>query len=356
MMLFPFSNTELTLALLKAPPVPGAVGRLNLFAARRLTTTQTMIEVQGQRLALVPDLPRGAPPTPNVEDRRFMIPFRIPHFPIRDTLYADAVQDVRAFGETSAAPGFNGAVQERIDSMGVKLDVTLEHLRLGAVKGTVITAVDRESGAPLRSLDLFSHFNVARQPTAEWPIVGAGEVGQENTAWSAQLTGLINTLTRAMADELPGGSIAEVHAFCGARFFDAVTQHPERRAVFIALESAPLTRPLAGTQAWFRGVTFEEYRGRVGNVPFVEDDMAYFVPVGVPDLFLEIYAPADYVEAVNTLALPRYLKRELMPFDKGVQLEAQMNVLPICSVPRVLFRARATQYAPVGFEVVQAAE
>jgi hypothetical protein len=168
-MLFPFSNTDLTTALLKVPYVAGQVGRLGLFAPRRLTTTTTMIEVKGQRLALLPDMPRGAPPTPNVEDRRFMVPFRIPHFPIRDTLYADAVQDVRLFGDPVASQGFNGAVQERIDSMGVKLDVTLEHLRLGAVKGIVITAVDRETGAPLRSIDLFSEFGVAQQATVDWP-------------------------------------------------------------------------------------------------------------------------------------------------------------------------------------------
>jgi hypothetical protein len=66
----------------------------------------------------------------------------------------------------------------------------------------------------------------------------------------------------------------------------------------------------------------------------------------VPDVFVEAYAPADYVDAVNTLALPRHLKREDMPFDKGTQLEAQMNVLPLCTVPRALFTAKATAYVP----------
>jgi hypothetical protein len=50
------------------------------------------------------------------------------------------------------------------------------------------------------------------------------------------------------------------------------------------------------------------------------------------------------METVNTVALPRYSKMEAMDFDKGVQLEAQMNVLPLCSAPRALFTARVTPY------------
>ena len=63
-----------------------------------LSTTMTLIEVRGGRLALVPERPRGAPPTPDVEDRRALVPVGIPHFPIRTSIYADSVQNVRAFG------------------------------------------------------------------------------------------------------------------------------------------------------------------------------------------------------------------------------------------------------------------
>jgi hypothetical protein len=350
-----FSVTSLTLALLRQPYVPGLIGQLGLFRPERLTTTTTMIEVQGSRLALVPELPRGAPPTPNVEDRRRLIPFRIPHFPIRDTIYADSVQGIRAFGTEDELEAVQTLVNQREASMGLKLDVTLEYLRLGAVKGVIITAVDRDSGAPLIQLDLFRAWEVDQQPVVEWPIIGAGRLGQENPAWEAQLTGLINDLARRMADELPGGMMASIFGVCGSQFFDAVAQHPERRAVFIALESAPLIDPVLGSRIRFRDITIQEYRGRVGEVPFVAPDTCYFFPLGVPDLFIEVYAPADYMETVNTVALPRYSKMEAMDFDKGVQLEAQMNVLPLCTLPRALFTARVTDYVrPEGAAVAAA--
>lgn len=291
----------------------------------------------------MPDLPRGAPPTADVHDRAFIVGFNIPHFPIRDAIYADAVQDQREYGGLGLS-SYRAVVAEHTDSLGRRLDVTLEHLRLGAVRGEVVTAVDRETGAPLRSVNLFERFGVAPQPPLDWPIIDAGARGQENAAWAGQLTGLINDVSCRMADELPGGTLFGVHAFCGATFFDAVTQHPERRAAYIALDAAPTTGPILGSRVQFRNVTFEEYRGRVGNVPFVAPDECQFVPVGVPDLFIEAYAPADYVESVNTLALPRYLKSEPMLFNKGTQLEAQQNVLPLCTIPRALFTAKATPY------------
>ncbi len=339
-----FSVTSLTLALLRVPYMPGLIGRLGLFRPERLTTTTTLIEVKGSRLALVPELPRGAPPTPNVEDRRHVVPFRIPHFPIRDTLYADTVQNIRAFGTEDQLEAVQTVVNDREASMGLRLDVTLEYLRLGAVKGVIITAADRVTGAPLITLDLFRSFEVDPQPVLDWPIVGAGRIAQENPAWAAQLTGLVNQLGRLMAEELPGGMMASIHGVCGAQFFDAFSQHPERRAAFIAIDNAPILNPILGTRVSFRDVTIEEYRGRVGEIPFVAPDECHFFPVGVPDLFVEIYAPADYMETVNTVALPRYSKMEAMDFDKGVQLEAQMNVLPLCSAPRALFTARVTPY------------
>jgi hypothetical protein len=33
-----------------------------------------------------------------------------------------------------------------------------------------------------------------------------------------------------------------------------------------------------------------------------------------------------------------------MDFDKGVDLEAQMNVLPLCTAPRTLFTVKVVPY------------
>ena len=349
-----FTMTSLTLSLNKVPFQPGLIGAMGLFRDERLSTTTAFIEVQGTRLALVPELPRGAPATPEVQDRRGAIPFRVPHFPTRASVYADQVQNVRAFGTEDQLQGVQQVIDDKEAGMSRRLDLTLEHLRLGAVKGTVITAVNRITGAAEMQYDLFDLFHVEPQPELEWPIVGAGAIGQDEAGWAGQLTGLVNALGRAMADEVSGGMFQTVWGIAGSVFFDAFAMHPERRGAYLALDARPLTDPILGTILDFRGARIVEYRGRIGGVPFVEPDVCYFFPRGAPDLFVEAYAPADYMETVNTIALPRYSKMEAMDFDKGVELEAQMNVLPLCTTPRALFRARATPYQPFSGASAQA--
>jgi hypothetical protein len=69
---------------------------------------------------------------------------------------------------------------------------------------------------------------------------------------------------------------------------------------------------------------------------------AFLYPTGVPDLFKTIYAPADYIETVNTMGKPRYVKQYAMPNDKGIHMDTQMNALNWCTRPYALMRAKLT--------------
>jgi hypothetical protein len=89
-------------------------------------------------------------------------------------------------------------------------------------------------------------------------------------------------------------------------------------------------------------VLWTNYRGNAQGAPMIETNMAYLYPMGVPNLFLTVYAPADYIETVNTMGKPRYVKQYTMPNDKGINLDVQMNALNFCSKPLALQRAILT--------------
>ena len=72
------------------------------------------------------------------------------------------------------------------------------------------------------------------------------------------------------------------------------------------------------------------------------DDEAYAVPKGVPERFITRFAPADYMEAVNTNGLPYYAKQEAGKFGKAVELEAQSNPLHLCTRPRAVIKLSAS--------------
>jgi hypothetical protein len=53
----------------------------------------------------------------------------------------------------------------------------------------------------------------------------------------------------------------------------------------------------------------------------------------MPNLFKTFLAPADYIEPVNTLGLPRYAKATPSHNNKSVRLEMQANPLSLCERP-----------------------
>ena len=342
-----FTMLALTKSINTLPYMPGLVGSLLAWEPRPGTTTVASLELWRNRLSLVPSTVRGAPPVQNVEDRRELIPFSIPHFPIGDTLMADSLQGVRQFGSATELMSVEGELQRRVASLGRKLDVTLEWLRYGCATGTIITRVDPETGAPLVTIPLWALFNIAQPADAVFPIGPNGDPPDAASPWLGNLTQAINDVTRRVENTLES-EVTSFAAVCGAVFFDALVKHPEARDAYKTWSgdqaSITVSRERNNRRPFhFRGIDFYEYRARVsgsiGNyIPFIDPEQAQLLPLGVPDLFFESYAPADYAETVNTLALPRYMKAEALRMNRGWELEAQMNVLPLCSQPNCLIR------------------
>lgn len=151
-------------------------------------------------------------------------------------------------------------------------------------------------------------------------------------------------------DNLGGVPMTGIHAFCGDAFFDDLRSHPE---VVDSYKGTPMAQVLRegyvypnGNKIYgafeFGGIVFENYRGKNGATAMVDTNKCHLFPVGVPGLFRTVFAPADYVETVNTVGQPRYTKQWLSPNGKGVHLETQSNPLSYCTRPKSLMVARRT--------------
>jgi Phage major capsid protein E len=151
-------------------------------------------------------------------------------------------------------------------------------------------------------------------------------------------------IRRKIEDELGAQPYEHIHAICGADFFDDLITHSEvEKAYERYLDGAFLRQGQARGSFEYSGIVFEEYRGRVGSVDFTDASKAYFFPVGVPGLFRQYNAPADFVETANTIGLTRYAKQAAdQQFARWVMLHVQSNPLPICTRPRVLIKGKRT--------------
>ena len=327
-----FSMVSLTDAINKVPFLPGRIGQLGLFREQGVATTSVLIEEKEGSLTLVETTARGAPAVQNAHNKRKARALTVPHIALEDTILADEVQDLRAFGSESQLEGVQQVVNDRLEDMARKLDATLEHLRIGAIKGQILDA----DGATVL-YDLFQEFGVAPPAEIDFDL-------DANSPAAGVVKKKCHDVKRKIEDELGATPYDHIHAICGSAFFDDLIAHAEVAAAYERyLDGLFLRQGQARGSFEYAGIVFEEYRGRAGSVDFTDTDKAHFFPVGVPGLFRQYNAPADFVETVNTIGLPRYAKQAPdTQFNRWVTLHTQSNPLPLCTRPRVLMKAKRT--------------
>lgn len=328
----PFSMISLTATVNEVPFVPGRLGQLGIFDEQGVTTTAIAIERVGETLQLVPVTPRGGVPTPHTPPKRKMHLLSTVRLALHDEVYADEVQNARALGTEMDVQTVVGIVNQRNAQMARRLDSTLEFHRTGAIKGIIYDA----DGASVL-WNLFTEFGVSQQTEIDFDLDNASPA-------SGAVMGKTNEVIRLIEDELGGAPYTEIRALCSAQFFDDLVKHAELRNTMQAEYALMNRQRTARREIFYGGIYWEEYRGKVGTIPYVADNKAHVFPVGVPGLFITRFAPADYEETVNTLGLPRYARQAPDPsgFNRYRQLEVQTNPINLCTRPRVLIPLRRT--------------
>ena len=316
-----FSVVSLTDAILKAPFRPMRIGSLGLFRERGITTTTVVIEEKDGRLSLIPTSPRGGPASTIGAQKRTPRSFAVPHLERESKIMADEVQNVRAFGSENAQEVVQSIVNERLVDLRAMHEVTLEHLRVGAIKGQLL---DADGSSVL--FNLFTEFDVTQQT--------------EDIALSVKTTKVRNdavAIQRLIESELGAEPITGYRAFCGDEFFDALIEHDQVKESLKFQESELLRTDLRkGFE--FGGITWENYRGKVGAVSFFPTAEAYVVPIGT-NIFSTYFAPADFMETVNTVGLPVYVKTAMDErLNRWTKLHSQSNPLALCLRPRAVVK------------------
>ncbi len=327
----PFSVISLTDSINETEFIPGRAGLVVDWEEEGVTATSVMIERVGSELKLLNPTPRGGPGESFAKDMRNARILRIPHYQVDDSVMAESLQGVRAFGTTSQLQAIEATVNNLFAKHSrEKMDPTLEYQRLGAIKGLILNG----DGSTL--YNLFDEFGVTQETEVDFDLDAASPV-------SGALRKKCTAVIRLIAKNLGGMPYREIRALCGDAFWDDLTAHSEFRASYLAqVEARQLREGLAYETVSFGGIIWENYRGAVNNTNLVNTDKAHIFPVGVPGLWRTVYAPADYIETVNTPGLPKYAKQWRMPNDKGIFIEAQMNPLNYCTRPKTLILAKRT--------------
>lgn len=312
-----FSLQSLTRAINDAPYQPTRIGQLGLFSEESINTTSLSIERLGSTLSLVPTSPRGAPVPKNRDDKRSLVSINTVRLAQGDMLMADEIQNVRAFGSETELEAVQTKVNAKLAKIRRNIDVTLEYQRIGALKGQIV-----ESDGATVLLDCYTLFGLSKQ---------THDMGLDDDATKVKIKAV--EAKRKVEAALGAKMYRGLRAFCDDAFFDALVGHPAVTKAYDLWLDGQFQREDQRGGFPFAGIIWEEYRGTVSGQPFIPANKAILVPEGVPDMFVTHYAPADYVETVNTNGLPYYARQEMLPKGRGVDIEGQTQTISINTQP-----------------------
>ena len=330
----PFRAVSMTKAVDRLGHVPAILGDIpGLFEPVRVRTTDVFIEERGSSPALIQTDERGAPPRRRTESARSVRSFKTTRISQADTLTADQVAGIRAFGTETELQQVQQEVARKQMLCNRNIQLTKEHMRLGAVQGIVVDA----DGSVIY----------------DW----AGELGQTiPTEIDFDLdaadpeSGIIrkkcNQVSRSITRNLQGmgGGQVRIMGLCGDDFWDDMTAHPEVRETYLnTQEAADLREGNAWESFRYGSITFSNYRGTDdGSTVAVPPDKCKFFPVGA-GIFQRAQAPAETFDFVNTPGQDMYswLVRDR---DRNAWVDIEMYTYPlyVCVQPSALHRARRT--------------
>ena len=326
-----FSMMSLTAAIERTPYVPNFLGSLNIFTPKPVTTRAVAMEEINGRIALIQtDRPGAAPATRENEKRKLRY-----HETVRlaqsDTLYAETIQGIRAFGSETEMQTMMQEWARRTATLRRNMELTHEWHRLGAIQGLVLDA----DGTSV-IVDWFTFWGIDRPAEFDFAL------GTATTDVRGKCMAVRRAMERAAKGMMPMGTA--IHALAGDEFFDALIDHDTVRATYLNwAAAADLRNDLAFRSFNYGGITFHNYRGTDDNslVSVAGPDCKFF-PVGAPDIFEVAHAPGEWFGVVNTPGRPLY-QLSIVDRDRMAWVKNELYSYPlyICTTPGVLQRATA---------------
>lgn len=321
-----FSLTEVSAAINIVPNRYGRLQELNLMPVRGVVQRDIAVEEKNGSLALIPTEQYGGPGVVGKVGKRKVRTFRIPKLVYDEYVSPQEVQGVRAFGG-NGQQALAALLNDKLETARSKHDITLEHLRMGALKGTIVDA----DGSTI--YNLYTEFGIV-QKTVDFAL------GTTTTKVAEKCREVL----RHIEDNLLGEVMQRVHVLVSPEFYDKLIGHSKVEAAYANWTAA--AERLGGdlrSGFTFGGLTFEEYRGQSTDtsgsaVRFIAANDGHAFPVGTSQTFSTYVGPADFNETVGSLGQVYYAKVQPAEFDRGYKVHTQSNPLPMCLRPAVCVR------------------
>ncbi len=299
-----FTREQLLASIVKAPYIPSRLAEY--FTTIPMTSTVLALEsVPDNGPAVMAATPRGTASKTETLQKAAAYTFVTDHRRYDAAVYADEVLNMRAVGLQLAAE----IVQARRDALVAKLrndvDYTHESMRLSCV----VT------------------------PTNAFGTIPASQQIALSTDATKTRSEIFTKIRNPIRNALGGVPFRGIKALCSAGFWAKFIENAAVKATYLNTSMAQSLRGDTIEVVNFGGVEWEYYDG-TGTIVVPTDEARVF-PVGVQDMFIQGFAPADTFESVGMGAMgaPYILNAYASADNRRYHLEMQTNAVMVCTRP-----------------------
>ncbi len=316
---------------------PSLLRDMNLFEKTPVRTTTIAMERKDGVISLIAVSERGAPLDENKKDGRTIRHASATRLAKGDTIYADELQNVRAFGSETETQAVQTEVAMRLANIQQDMELTEENMYLGAIQGKVIDADGKTV--------VYDWFDF-------WGVTPAAVVNFDLAAASPVEGVLKKKCLKIKRDMMKAGKGAFTNqtvivGLCGDNFFDDLVAHSEVTGKTINPAEAQMLANefgMAYTAIKFGEIIFINYRGTDdGSTVSIGTDAVRFFPKGARGVFKHALAPAEFMPFVNTLGRDRYAMT-IPDRDRGAFTRVELYSYPLvyCTRPEMLLSGKRT--------------
>lgn len=336
---FPFTHTQLTDTINVLPNQFGMLDERGFFPDRPSSATVVEITISKFKINVLPVSERGAPARPNTPRRGDKIWMEIPHIKDMSVIKPSDIQDMLSLTNVPHAPmTFEEAFAQRLEEDRLKHDLTLEFMRMGALRGQIY------DGELTLVHDLFEAFQVTKKEVDF-------ELDDEETDVQAKCAEVISHVRANLKGEIMTG----VESFVDPAFFNALVSHPRVEKFWVNWQAAanmanPERRERGGQYGRvfeFGNILFQEYDAVTEDangdpLPMIAEGEGHAYPAGTRATQVTHLAPADDIRFVNQPGRRIYMSPEILKHGQGIELQTQSNPLPIWNRPATLVFLKAS--------------
>lgn len=342
---FPYTVIQLTEQVNRIPNTYGLLRAMNLFPSEGAISRLVEIRMEDGVLKVLPSKVPGAPGENAQRETGSTIFLEIPHFPHNDLITPQDLDMMTVVAGRMKRPAMmDDEVAKRLRNIRTNHDITLEYIRMGALKGLI------KDGHGATLYNLYTVFGIS-------PKAVDFKLGTSTT----DMIGKCDEVFQHIATNLKGETMSRVEVLVSSTFFNRFIQHAKVEKYWtsnqmgiaaIALAERTALGGQFGRMFEFQNIFFREYYGSVPitnpttgvqtSEALVATGEGWAYPTGTMDTFKTWNAPAFDIRYVNTPGEEIYVSPKVLDHGAGVELRSQSNPLAINKRPEVVVKLHTT--------------